>query len=56
MINQDRLKLLTAALIGAGLGILTGYSRGHEWFGVLIWALIGAVVLSGAVYCYRIFR
>jgi uncharacterized membrane protein YeaQ/YmgE (transglycosylase-associated protein family) len=48
--------LRVAAIVGAVLGIVTGYSLGHEWFGILIWALIGAVVLSGAVYCYRVFR
>jgi hypothetical protein len=56
MINRDRLELLVAALAGAALGIVTGYSLRHEWFGILIWALIGAVVLGGAVYCYRVFR
>jgi len=56
MISQDRLQLLVAALAGAALGIVTGYSLRHELFGILIWALIGAVVLSCAVYCYRVFR
>ena len=52
----DRAGLGVAAIVGAVLGAVTGYSLGHEWFGILIWALIGAVVLSGAVYCYRVFR
>jgi hypothetical protein len=56
MIDRDRLELLVAALAGAALGIVTGYSLGHERLGILTWALIGAVVVSGAVYCYRIFR
>jgi uncharacterized membrane protein len=53
---EGRVALLVAALAGAALGIVTGYSLGHGWFNILIWALIGAVVVSGAVYCYRILR
>ena len=56
MISPDRIELLIAALVGAVLGIVTGYSLGHGWFNIFIWALIGAVVVSGAVYCYRVFR
>ena len=56
MINPDRVELLIAALVGAVLGIVTGYLLEHGWFNILIWALIGAVVVSGAVYCYRVFR
>jgi uncharacterized membrane protein YeaQ/YmgE (transglycosylase-associated protein family) len=56
MINPDRVELLIAALVGAVLGMVTGYSLGYGWFNILIWALIGAVVVSGAVYCYRVFR
>ena len=54
MINQAELKV--AAVIGALLGIITGYLVGGEWFIMLIWALIGAVVVSGLVYCLRVFR
>ena len=50
----DRAELRVAAVAGAVLGIVTGYSLG--WFNMLIWALIGAVVVSGAVYCYRALR
>ena len=56
MIDQDRAKLQLAAVTGAVLGIVTGYVLGHERLGILIWALIGAVVISGAAYCYRFFR
>jgi uncharacterized membrane protein YeaQ/YmgE (transglycosylase-associated protein family) len=42
-------------MVGAALGIATGYSLGHGWFIMLIWALVGAVVVSGSVYCYRVF-
>ena len=52
MINQAELKV--AAVIGALLGIVTGYLVGGEWFIMLIWALIGAVVVSGMVYCLRL--
>ena len=55
MINQAELKV--AAVVGALLGIITGYLVGSGgWFIMLIWALIGAVVVSGLVYCLRVFR
>ena len=56
MIKPDQVELLVAAVTGAVLGIVTGYALGHEQLGILTWALIGAVVISGAVYCYRFFR
>jgi len=56
MIKPDRLELLIAALVSALLGIVTGYVVGKPSFGTLIWALIGAVVVGGAFYCYRAFR
>jgi hypothetical protein len=56
MINPDRVELLIAALVGAVLGIVTGVLLEHGWVNILIWALIGAVVVSAAVYCYRAFR
>jgi hypothetical protein len=40
---------------GALLGLVNGYSPGQVWFN-LLWALIGAVVVGGAVYYYRAFR
>ena len=52
----DRAGLRVAAIGGALLGIVTGYSLGHGWFNILIWALIGAVVVSGAAYSYRALR
>jgi hypothetical protein len=54
MINQAELKV--AAVAGALLGMVTSYLVGGEWFIMLIWALIGAVVVSGMVYCLRAFR
>jgi uncharacterized membrane protein YeaQ/YmgE (transglycosylase-associated protein family) len=56
MTNQDRTELQVAAVVGALLGIITGYLLGHGWVLTIIWALIGAVVVSGAVYCYHAFR
>jgi hypothetical protein len=56
MMDPDRAKLQVAAVIGALLGIVTGYVVGHPLYGILIWGLIGAVVVAGAVYCYRAFR
>jgi hypothetical protein len=49
----DQVRLLFAAAFGALLGFANGYSYG--WFN-LLWALIGAVVVSGAFYCLRVFR
>jgi F0F1-type ATP synthase assembly protein I len=57
MIDPDRVELQVAAVVGAVLGIVTGYLVGSGgWFIMLIWALIGAVVGSGLVYCLRVFR
>ena len=50
MIQRDQLELLLAAVAGAGLGGITGIVLGREELGTLIWALIGAVVVSGVVY------
>jgi uncharacterized membrane protein YeaQ/YmgE (transglycosylase-associated protein family) len=46
---QDQVGLITATAFGALLGLVNGYSPGHVWFN-LLWALIGAVVVGGAVY------
>ena len=56
MMDPDRKKLQVAAIIGAALGVVTGYLLGHGWLNILIWGLIGAVVVSGLVYCLRVFR
>jgi uncharacterized membrane protein YeaQ/YmgE (transglycosylase-associated protein family) len=58
---QDRAELQVAAVIGAVLGGVTGYLLSHMvesggWLKILIWAFIGAVVLSGMVFCLRAFR
>jgi len=42
-----------AVVFGAMLGFTNGYS--HGWFSALV-ALVGAVVVAGAFYCYRVFR
>jgi hypothetical protein len=52
MTSRDRAELQVAAVIGALLGGVTG----GGWPKILIWALIGAVVVSGIVYCLRAFR
>jgi hypothetical protein len=52
MIQRESLELLLAAVAGAGLGGVTGLVLGHEELGTLIWALVGAVVVSGVVYFY----
>jgi hypothetical protein len=56
MMDPDREKLQVAAIVGAALGVVTGYLLGHGWLNILIWGLIGAVVVSGLVYCLRVFR
>ena len=56
MIQRDQLELLLAAVAGAGVGGITGIVLGHEALGVLIWALVGAVVVSGVVYFHRSIR
>ena len=49
-------RLLVAALVGAVLGIAVGYSVQLGWSIMIIWALIGAAVVGGAVYGYRALR
>jgi uncharacterized membrane protein YeaQ/YmgE (transglycosylase-associated protein family) len=61
MTSRDRAELLVAAVIGPVLGGVTGYlisylAESGGWPKILIWALIGAVVVSGMVYCIRAFR
>ena len=51
--NEDQLRLLIATAFGTALGFTNGYS--HGWFNLLL-ALVGAVVVGGAFYCYRAFR
>jgi hypothetical protein len=46
----DRARLLFAAAFGALLG---GFANGRF---DLLWALIGAVIVSGAIYCLRVLR
>ena len=55
MTNRDRAELQVAAVIGAVLGGVTGYLLSYlvesgGWLKILIWALIGAVVVSGMVF------
>jgi len=61
MISPDRAELQVAAVIGAVLGGVIGYLLSHMvesggWVKILIWALIGAVVVTGMVFCLRAFR
>ena len=53
---ESQVGLLVSAIAGAGFGILIGYRSENEWLGTLIWALIGAVVVSGAFYFGRASR
>jgi uncharacterized membrane protein YeaQ/YmgE (transglycosylase-associated protein family) len=55
--DKDRAELQIAAVVGALLGIVTGILLEHALLlHTIIWALIGAVIVSGAAYCYRAFR
>ena len=55
MIQWDRIELIVVPVAGAVLGGIAGIVLGHEQLGVLIWALAGAIVVSGVVYCLRFF-
>jgi uncharacterized membrane protein YeaQ/YmgE (transglycosylase-associated protein family) len=61
MTNRDRAELQVAAVIGAVLGGFTGYLLSYlvesgGWLKILAWALIGAVIVTGMVFCLRVFR
>jgi len=59
MINltyEDREELIIAAVTGAVIGFFGGYYLDHSrGFGILIWAIACAVIVSGMVYCLRVF-
>jgi len=61
MTNRDRAELQVAAVIGAVLGGVPGYLlsslvESGGWLKILIWALIGAVVATGMVFCLQALR
>jgi uncharacterized membrane protein YeaQ/YmgE (transglycosylase-associated protein family) len=61
MTDRDRAQLQVAALVGAALGGVTGYFLSNlvesgGWLKMLIWAFIGAVVVTGMVFCLQAFR
>ena len=61
MISRDRVELPVAAIIGASLGGVTGYLLSYlvesgGWLKIFIWALIGAAVFTGLVFCLRAVR
>jgi uncharacterized membrane protein YeaQ/YmgE (transglycosylase-associated protein family) len=61
MIKPNRGELEVAAVVGAVLGGVTGYLLSNlvesgGWLKILIWALIGAVVVTGIVFCLRAVR
>jgi hypothetical protein len=56
VMTKDRAALQIAGVVGAVLGGVTGYVLYGGWPKILIWALIGAVIVAGAVYSVRAFR
>jgi uncharacterized membrane protein YeaQ/YmgE (transglycosylase-associated protein family) len=61
MTNRDKAQLQVAAVIGAALGGVTGYLLSNlvesgGWLKIFIWALIGAAVVTGIVFCFQAFR
>ena len=61
MTKSDRAALQVAAVVGAALGGVTGYLLSNlvesgGWLKILIWALIGAVIVTGIVFCLRAVR
>ena len=56
MTYEGRLELLVAALAGALLGVVTGIVLGHGSFNIIIWALIGALIVVGVAYWFRVLR
>jgi uncharacterized membrane protein YeaQ/YmgE (transglycosylase-associated protein family) len=61
MTKPDRVALQVAAIVGALLGGVTGYLLSNlvesgGWLKILIWTLIGAVIVTGMVFCLRAFR
>jgi hypothetical protein len=52
--DENRLRLLFVSGFGALVGFATDYLPGDLWFNLLR-ALIGAVVVCGAFYCYQAF-
>jgi hypothetical protein len=59
MLNPLKWKYVDQAklLFGTAFGALVGFTNGseHVWLNIL-WALVGAVFVGGAFYCYRAFR
>jgi outer membrane lipoprotein SlyB len=55
MIQWDRIELIGVAVAGAVVGGIAGVVLGHERLGILVWALAGAVVVTGTSYSLRFF-
>jgi type IV secretory pathway TrbD component len=60
MINftyEDREELIIAAATGGVIGFVGGYYLDHSrGFGILIWAIVCAAIVTGMVYYLRAFR
>jgi hypothetical protein len=54
---EDREELIIAGATGAVIGFFGGYYLDHSrGFGLLIWTIACAVIVSGMVYCLRALR
>jgi hypothetical protein len=54
---EDQLELLLSAATGAVIGFVSSYYLDHSGgFGLLMWALVCAVIVSVMVYCLRAIR
>jgi len=61
---EHRAGLLVATAAGAAVAVAVGYTRTRlrgetfiDWVkpgDVLFWALVGAIVVGAAIYCYRV--
>jgi type IV secretory pathway TrbD component len=54
--DEDQVELLFSAVAGAVFGLVIGYLVGSQGFGLLIWAIAFAVIVTGMVYSLRAIR
>ena len=64
---EHRAGLLVACMAGAAVGVAVGFSMRYRGAGTfaswveydassaIFWAIVGAIVVGAAIYCYRVF-